>query len=424
SSVFRPLFGPAPQSAIPRVTEKKTESVPEAITRPMPVTLHALAAARGRPVQVFPANVASSVDVQIPRSSALPLRPVMTLEAAPAAVKMEEPQADEMKPAERTPVVTQDPRPAGSNTREPEAPEAKAPEKMEPVAAPVVEKKAIDKKIFEETTAGKKIDPAPEPKLAEPKQETKPEPNPDAPRELPVPLAKPYTPPDLGLPSLMIEPPGFFSKVSTAGKLALAALIVIAAGAAIYLTTKSGSADAAAVRAPRVVETQAPALSAGDSAWITDWGAEPGVRRQHDISVLRPSMSLTDYRMEFQAQIEHKTLGWIYRARDGKNYYVSRLEIVKPGLNPTVALIRFAVINGQEQPHAEVPLPIPVHLETVYSIRFDAVGDRFTTFVEDQKVDDFTDDRIKTGGVGLYNEHGEQPGLKGPVRVVPLVIKK
>ena len=97
---------------------------------------------------------------------------------------------------------------------------------------------------------------------------------------------------------------------------------------------------------------------------------------------------------------------------------------MKPGLEPTVALVRFAVINGEEQPHAQFPLSIAVRIDTLYKIRFEAVGDRFTTWVQDQQVDEWTDDRIKTGGVGLYNLWGERMSLKGGVNVVPLVMKK
>ncbi len=133
---------------------------------------------------------------------------------------------------------------------------------------------------------------------------------------------------------------------------------------------------------------------------------------------------MTDYRLSFEAQIENKALGWIYRAKDPKNYYVNKLEIVKPGLDPTVALVRFAVIDGEEQPRAQFPLSLPVHIDTLYKIRFDAVGNQFTTYVQDQKVDEWTDDRIKTGGIGLYNERGESKSVKGGVNVVPLMIKR
>ena len=61
------------------------------------------------------------------------------------------------------------------------------------------------------------------------------------------------------------------------------------------------------------------------------------MRREREISILRPSLNLTDYRIEFQAQIESKAIGWVFRAKDRKNFYVAKLEIVKPGLEPTVA---------------------------------------------------------------------------------------
>ena len=63
--------------------------------------------------------------------------------------------------------------------------------------------------------------------------------------------------------------------------------------------------------------------------------------------------------------------------------------------------------------------------DTLYKIRFDAVGNRFTTYIQDQKVDAWTDDRINTGGVGLYSERGEVAMLKGSgMDVLPLTVKK
>jgi hypothetical protein len=98
---------------------------------------------------------------------------------------------------------------------------------------------------------------------------------------------------------------------------------------------------------------------------------------------------------------------------------------VKPGINPTIAVVRYAVIGGEEGPRAQFPLNMPVRIDTMYKIRFDAIGDHFTTWVQDQKVDDWTDARLKTGGVGMYSDRGESRTLKnGSLRVAPLVIKK
>ena len=95
-----------------------------------------------------------------------------------------------------------------------------------------------------------------------------------------------------------------------------------------------------------------------------------------------------------------------------------------PGLEPKVAAVHFAVVNGQPQPRVQSPLPMKVHIDTIYRIRFDAVGDHFSTFVQDEKVDDWTDDRLKMGGVGLYSDRGETMPRPRAVSVVPLVIKR
>jgi hypothetical protein len=82
------------------------------------------------------------------------------------------------------------------------------------------------------------------------------------------------------------------------------------------------------------------------------------------------------------------------------------------------------VINGEEQQRSEVPLPMPVRSDTLYKIRFEAVGNHFATWIQDRKIDELTDDRIASGGVGLYNERGEIASLKGGVSVVPLSVRK
>jgi len=108
------------------------------------------------------------------------------------------------------------------------------------------------------------------------------------------------------------------------------------------------------------------ALPSGDAGWIADWGAEQGVRRSRQISILRSSQTLTDYRIEMQGQIDTKAIGWIFRAADPKHYYVTKLEIVKPGLEPTIALVRFAIIDGEEQVHAQLPLPMKFRRDTLF----------------------------------------------------------
>jgi hypothetical protein len=85
---------------------------------------------------------------------------------------------------------------------------------------------------------------------------------------------------------------------------------------------------------------------------------------------------------------------------------------VKGGLNPVVALIKYPVIKGQEGTHTQVLLPNDFSLDTVYRVRMDVRGNKFTTYVQDKLVDYWTDDQIKTGGAGFYTDQGERAQIK------------
>jgi hypothetical protein len=160
------------------------------------------------------------------------------------------------------------------------------------------------------------------------------------------------------------------------------------------------------------------AISGG---WIDDW-ANSAKSKRH-ISLLSGSAKLSDYRLEFQAQIETKAIGWIFRGLNPRNYYVTKLEIVTPGLEPTIALVHFAVVDGQDENRVVVPLPMKVRVDTTYKIRFDAIGNHFTTWVQDQKIAEWTDSRFGSGGVGFLSERDEKAAMQGAVNVVPLVPK-
>jgi hypothetical protein len=54
----------------------------------------------------------------------------------------------------------------------------------------------------------------------------------------------------------------------------------------------------------------------------------------------------------------------------------------------------------------------------------DAYGNRFTAWIQDRKVDEWTDDRLMTGGAGLYSESGERALLQGGFRVIPRGVVK
>ena len=236
------------------------------------------------------------------------------------------------------------------------------------------------------------------------------------------PLSASSLPMDLGLPALHFETQqNFWTKLPAAAKVGLAAVVVLAVSGIGYLVTSGAKANAGGSRpnSPGILQSR----PVTDTVWLSDWAPDADAKRGRRLAILRGSLPLSDYRIDFQAQIENKAIGWVYRAKDPKNYYVNRLEIVKPGLQPRIALVRFAVLEGEEQPRTQLPLSLDVRLDTLYKIRFEAVGDRFATWIGDQKIDEWSDTHLRSGGVGMYSEKGESISMKDSVSVVSLVNK-
>jgi hypothetical protein len=199
-------------------------------------------------------------------------------------------------------------------------------------------------------------------------------------------------------------------------KVPVFALVVVAAlvlgGVVFYFGGNAILGGAAPVKADAVQVS--PLLPAGPAGWsvVADWP-----RR---ISLLRGYNDLTNFRMEFEGSIDDKALGWVIRAADAKNYYAMKLEIVTPGRDPVVVLKRFAVINGLDQEVVQIPLSSTSRLDTLYKVRVEALGDQFTVWVQDRKVDQWKDARIGSGAIGLYNDRLERGTIKGDVKVFHL----
>jgi hypothetical protein len=220
--------------------------------------------------------------------------------------------------------------------------------------------------------------------------------------------------PTMGMHQMEASPIGkFWSNSSTpirAG--AVAALAAIVLGGGYFLFKPSPAAPAETSGPTAITEGNSPGMLIGGGGWTTNWGADAPVNKGRQISLFRPSMSMTDYRFEFRGQIEKKAMGWIFRAANSKNYHVAKIEIIKPGLSPIVALVKYSVIKGQEGTHTQVMLPNEFKMDTQYRVRMDVKGNKFTTYVQDKLVDYWTDDQVKTGGAGFYTDRGERAQVK------------
>lgn len=130
------------------------------------------------------------------------------------------------------------------------------------------------------------------------------------------------------------------------------------------------------------------------------------------LAIYTPTVDMQDYEFSFLAQIDRRSLNWVVRAADEKNYHAIRIVITQPGPLPKAVIARYTVINGRQGPVKTLPLPLTVRTDTLYKVRMEVKGDRFITYVQDQVVDSFTDDRLPTGGVGFFSPQGDRALLR------------
>jgi hypothetical protein len=142
--------------------------------------------------------------------------------------------------------------------------------------------------------------------------------------------------------------------------------------------------------------------------WASDEG---GFVRPGRLAIYRPSVSMSNYRVEFSAQIERQGLGWAFRAADPQNYYAMKFTVIDPGPRPLMSVVRYPVVDGKKGQRIDVPIRAMVHNNTAYRVRLDVQGRNFTTSLEGEVIDSWSDDRLKAGGIGFFSENGEKARL-------------
>ena len=142
--------------------------------------------------------------------------------------------------------------------------------------------------------------------------------------------------------------------------------------------------------------------------WPKSWSySTDGFIHPGQLALYRPSVPLSDYHFEFMAQIENKSVDWVVRAKDADNYYALKFTVLQGGPRPIMAMVHYPVIGGQRGSRIQTPLRMMIHANTPYRVTVDVKGNRYRTFIEDQEADFWTDDRLKTGGVGFFSEASE-----------------
>jgi len=249
---------------------------------------------------------------------------------------------------------------------------------------------------------------------------------------VPVPLNQPREAPlgpSLSLPALPITPighrferlppePQFMPALDVARLWRRILRPLIVPLAAVVLVALAGSLLWNAVR-ESVRERGAVVLdedfSSGMHRWtagVADWSRNPaGFVQVGSLALLGPSLRLTDYRLQFMGEIEQQSLAWVFRGQDPDNYYAMRIAVLKPGPLPSLALSHSRIILGQEMALGQVPLRVTLYNNAPFRVQMRIRGTDFTTFVNNQQVDFWSDDRLRSGGVGFFCDKGSRARL-------------
>jgi hypothetical protein len=217
------------------------------------------------------------------------------------------------------------------------------------------------------------------------------------------------------------KPPNNFVRMA-AIPFALLVLVLVWLAPTVAVNTPGYSYLPATDRLQSVVESTLPSLKVqryredfrkGLADWnyrgspASDWSYEVGSVRPGKLRLWKRSMALTDYQFEFQAAIEQKALSWAFRASDINNYYATKIALGHADASSGTRIIRYVVMNGVQKDRMLLPSPVELKAQEPYRIRVSVKGDTFSTLVNDQVVDHWSDSRLASGGIGFFAEQGE-----------------
>jgi hypothetical protein len=144
-----------------------------------------------------------------------------------------------------------------------------------------------------------------------------------------------------------------------------------------------------------------------------DWKTptSPSVVEPGSLRLWSRSTLLQNYQMEFQGQIERKSLSWAFRASNPTNYYAAKIQITRPGPQPNADLVHYVMLNGHESDRIQLPLPLTLERGSDYRVRVSVQDDRFVTYLNGQVISSWTDRRLTRGGIGFFADQDDQQQL-------------
>jgi hypothetical protein len=143
-----------------------------------------------------------------------------------------------------------------------------------------------------------------------------------------------------------------------------------------------------------------------------DWSYSDGFVRPGSLRLLRDSLGMANYHLEFMGEVQQRSLNWVYRAKNAANYYAGSILITQPGPVPRAEFVRYTVIDGVQQSRTSVSLPSTAQTDSLYKVEVSALSNDFSATVNGMIVDTWSDSRLTSGGVGFFSGEGDVATLR------------
>jgi hypothetical protein len=136
---------------------------------------------------------------------------------------------------------------------------------------------------------------------------------------------------------------------------------------------------------------------------------ESGTARVTGFALNRNTMELAGYRLDFDAKIAARGMGWIIGAADERNYYAFKLEEINSKQGKKYRFVRYLVAGGEVAGADRVQVDVPVELneEDFNRISVRLRDNRIATFINGTGVDYWQAEEPPQGGVGFFTENNE-----------------
>jgi hypothetical protein len=118
-------------------------------------------------------------------------------------------------------------------------------------------------------------------------------------------------------------------------------------------------------------------------------------------------MHLADYDVETGVEVV-KGFGLVFRATGPQTYHAVRFTTQGSGAATSMDVERYTVIDGAVSARKHLSWPVGVQKDALCRIRLGVRGETFTLYVRGQLIDSWSDDRLQSGGVGLFCGAGER----------------